>query len=241
MLAWLYFKMKKFAEFLNYSFSASTKRRIIVLTFDDYVDKKNIELASYLKSKNISATFFLTLDQTEPELISRLVSMGHEVGGHSLSHSRKERNEKYRTSAAECYKKLKKHSNEIISWRFPWTSKDHECIINVKSAGFTLDSSVGAFYPAKKLQTLGDLYEIPWLRLPKQWQMDVNEPDYSVIKTYITKMVSSKIGVFVFGFHTYRQFEHFNEFKGLIENLLKMDVEFMTLQKSFDVLKNGSL
>lgn len=234
-----YFLAKKFFDYLDYAFSKPSSRKIIVLTFDDHVDKKNIAVAEYLKSKKISATFFITLAHTKPAIIKNLVVMGHEIGGHSLTHTRKEREEKYRT-AEKCFSELKKYYS-VVSWRFPWTSRDNESLRNVKNAGFVIDSSIGTFYPVKKIKKINGLYEIPWLRLPKTWQMDVNEKDYSVIKNHIIDIVSSKSGVFVFGFHTYYQHKNFEEFKELIESLLKINVEFMTLRKAVEVLKNEKI
>ncbi len=235
-----YFFFKRLSGYPAYKFSRQTKRKIVVLTFDDYVDSKSIELAEYLKSKNIPATFFLTINQTEPEIIKQLVGMAHEIGGHSISHSREEREKNYQ-SALQCYKELSMYDGNVKSWRFPWTSKDKQSIENVKNAGFVLDSSIGTFYPVKKLMHFGALYEIPWLRLPRQWQMDVNEDDYSVIKNYIIKSVASKNGIFVLGLHAYHQYKNFAKFKDLIENLAKLKVEFMTLREAFVVLKNETL
>ncbi len=236
----LYFLMKRLQEHLSYALTKPAKRKIIVLTFDDYVDGKSIELAKYLKSRKITATFFLTLNDIKPELIRELVMMSHEIGGHSLSHSRRERDGKYAT-ALECYSRLRKYDSGVTSWRFPWTSKDKKCAENVAKAGFKIDSSIGSFLPVKRLKKFMGLYEIPWLRLPKKWQMDINEPEYGIIKDYIVRTVSSKTGVFVLGFHTYHQYKNFNEFKDLVEELVGLGVEFMTLKESFVVLKNGTI
>ncbi|GEM_PF-6219165 len=236
----LYFLAKRLSECFSYRLSAPVKKKIIVLTFDDHVDEKSIELAEYLKSKNVSATFFLTLEQTKPGIIKNLVSLGHEIGGHSMSHSREERDQFYAT-AAQCMSELGKYDNHVVSWRFPWTSKDGKSVNNVAAAGFLIDSSVGAFYPVKKSGRLGPLVELPWLRLPRQWQMDVNEKDYGIIKDYIIRKVSSEYGIFVLGFHAYHQHAHFSEFKDLIDNLMKMPVEFLTLRGAAEVLKNGAL
>jgi len=236
----IYFFFKRFLESASYRLSRPAKKKIVVLTFDDYVDENSIELAEYLKSRKISATFFLTLKQTKPGIIKNLVSLGHEVGGHSIDHSREERGQFYAT-ASQCMSELKKYDSRVVSWRFPWTSKDERSVNNVASAGFLIDSSVGAFYPAKKAGKLMSMVELPWLRLPRQWQMDVNEKDYKVIKDYIIRKVSSESGIFVIGFHTYYQYAHFVEFKDLIENLMKMPVEFLPLREAAEVLKNDAL
>ncbi len=236
----LYFLMKRLQEHLSYALTKPAKRKVIVLTFDDHVDEKSVELAKYLESRRITATFFLTLNDTKPEVIRKLVLMSHEIGGHSLSHSREERKGKYAT-ALGCYSQLRKYDSDVTSWRFPWTSKDEECVRNVAEAGFKIDSSVGTFLPVKRLKKFMGLYEIPWLRLPKKWQMDFNEREYRIIKDHIIKMVSSKNGVFVLGFHTYHQYKNFNEFKDLVEKLVRVGVEFMTLRESFVVLKNGKI
>lgn len=235
-----YFFARRFWEFLAYALSRRTKRRIVVLTFDDDVTEETIAVAEHLNSWGIRATFFLTLNKTKPEIIKRIAAMTHELGGHSLGHSREERSSGYATATA-CFAELKKYDSSVMSWRFPWTSKDTDCIRNVKNAGFVLDSSVGTFYPVKKLRRLGALHEIPWLRLPRAWQMDVNENDYSLVKSHIIRMVSSRAGVFVLGFHTYHQYRHFSEFKDLLEKLKNLGVEFLTLRDAYGVLKNGTL
>ena len=237
----IYFFFKRFLESASYRFSPPVKRKVIVLTFDDHVDEKSIELAKHLESMRMSATFFLTLKRTKPGIIKKLVSLGHEIGGHSVRHSRGERNKFYAAAAAQCMSELRKYDSRVVSWRFPWTSKDERSVNNVAAAGFLIDSSVGTFYPVKKLGKLGALSELPWLRLPRQWQMDVNEKDYGIIKSYIIRKVSSECGVFVLGFHAYHQHANFSAFKDLIETLMKMPVEFLTLREAAEVLKNGTL
>ena len=68
-----------------------TSERVVALTFDDgpsgaYTDS----VLALLRERNVRATFFVTGAETSehPELASRIVSSGHELGNHTWSHPR---------------------------------------------------------------------------------------------------------------------------------------------------------
>lgn len=66
-----------------------TSRKVVALTFDDGPDGRiTPEILEILREKEIKATFFVVGEQVEkfPELISREVAEGHEIGNHSYSH-----------------------------------------------------------------------------------------------------------------------------------------------------------
>ncbi|MCL2633176.1 MAG: polysaccharide deacetylase family protein [Oscillospiraceae bacterium] len=61
----------------------------IYLTFDEgYENGYTDVILDTLKSKGVSATFFVTYDycKTSPELVKRMIREGHVVGNHSYSH-----------------------------------------------------------------------------------------------------------------------------------------------------------
>ena len=61
----------------------------LVLTFDDGPDSRYTPvLLDLLKHENIPAAFFVVgrHAQAHPELIHRMISEGHTVGGHTMAH-----------------------------------------------------------------------------------------------------------------------------------------------------------
>lgn len=66
-----------------------TSRKVVALTFDDGpAGKITPEILDILQEKKIKATFFVVGEQVKkfPDLVSREVAGGHEVGNHSYSH-----------------------------------------------------------------------------------------------------------------------------------------------------------
>ena len=67
-----------------------TQRKAVALTFDDGPDAAvTPALLDLLKTKNVSATFFVVGQRVsaEPELARRIVAEGHLIGNHSDQHS----------------------------------------------------------------------------------------------------------------------------------------------------------
>lgn len=63
--------------------------KTIYLTFDEgYENGCTARILDILKEKNVTATFYVTLDyvRSSPELVSRMINEGHEVGNHSCTH-----------------------------------------------------------------------------------------------------------------------------------------------------------
>ena len=61
----------------------------IYLTFDaGYENGCTGKILDILKEKKVTATFYVTLDyvKSSPELVSRMINEGHEVGNHSCTH-----------------------------------------------------------------------------------------------------------------------------------------------------------
>src|SRR5258706_7997578 len=61
----------------------------VALTFDDGPSEETEAILDVLKEYGIKATFFMIGTQVEtfPDVARRVVSEGHEIGNHSLSHS----------------------------------------------------------------------------------------------------------------------------------------------------------
>ncbi len=67
-----------------------TKQKVVSLTFDDGPDPKNTPaVLDVLKKHHTAATFFLvgSRAETNPALVKRMASEGHEIGNHSMSHA----------------------------------------------------------------------------------------------------------------------------------------------------------
>lgn len=78
----------KYESFQSLFVGEADKRRLW-LTFDEgYENGCTNRILDTLKEKNVSATFFVTLDYAErnPELIRRMLTEGHTVGNHTCSH-----------------------------------------------------------------------------------------------------------------------------------------------------------
>ena len=230
-----YFKFKRVSEYFKYLSSRKLRTSIFVLTFDDVVNDSNIEIAEYLYDQNISATFFVPAKLTEREILRGLVKMNHELGGHGYTHSNEEREEDY-LIAKQCMSILKKYDKNVISWRFPWLSYTKKSVKNVLEAGFRIDSSKGCFYPIQNFYKIDGLVELPFLRLPPKWQMDINV-EYNKIFDYVLRMSKLK-GITVLPFHTKYQYSHYKEFRRLIEELIEKEIEFKNLREAYFYLEN---
>lgn len=68
-----------------------TNRKVVALTFDDGpLSLTTPQVLEVLKEKNVKATFFVVGKRAEqfPQLLSREVEAGHEIGNHSYDHHR---------------------------------------------------------------------------------------------------------------------------------------------------------
>jgi peptidoglycan/xylan/chitin deacetylase (PgdA/CDA1 family) len=69
--------------------NGTTQKRLLCLTFDGG-DQANAaaEILDTLKSRNVKATMFLTgrFVKRYPDVVSRIISDGHEIGSHTFSH-----------------------------------------------------------------------------------------------------------------------------------------------------------
>lgn len=218
------------SDYLCYKISSKRDQNIVVLTFDDKIDKESIRIPRYLNNKNIKATFFIPPARTEDNLIKEIVSLGHEIGGHGYHHSQREARKNYAKSAFACYNHLKKFYPPLVSWRFPGLRGTKEGFKNVKNAGFKVDSSKSMFYPFQTPKKFRNMLECPFLRISLQSQMDTAVKKYEDLKRRIFNVISSRKGVFILPFHTSYQNKHFQKFKGLIKELNKRKIIFKQLR-----------
>ncbi len=227
-----YFTLLKVNESIYYKLNQKKiKGSVIVLTFDDAVDKSNIKVAKFLKSEDIKATFFVPAGSVHPSVLKSLSMMGHELAGHGVYHSKNERAEEYITSAKKCMAILRKYDKNAMSWRFPWLSYTRQCVLNVMQAGFQIDSSVHCFYAQQKPADLAGMKEMRFLRLPTPHGMDLEAASYFRIEKFILKK-SMESGIIVLPFHVYEQARYFDEFTLLIRKMKRMGVSFMTLREA---------
>lgn len=72
----------------NVIMDQSMTENLCALTFDDGPSRNTPQLLDLLKEYNIPATFFLLGSQVvhNPQLVTRMVEEGHEIGNHSWSH-----------------------------------------------------------------------------------------------------------------------------------------------------------
>lgn len=83
--------MSPFSQLFGaYPFRIKTQEKVIALTFDDGPNEPyTSQIVEYLNSKHIKATFFQVGVCVEryPEVSKKIVSSGHVIGNHSLSHA----------------------------------------------------------------------------------------------------------------------------------------------------------
>lgn len=81
-----YFEKNTFKAFC---LDTKSEKKVLYLTFDcGYENGYTDKILDVLKEKNVNAAFFCTLPQVKdnPELITRMISDGHIVGNHSVTH-----------------------------------------------------------------------------------------------------------------------------------------------------------
>src|SRR5688572_12693903 len=83
-------KSRTFQLFGELIHRVDTTEKIVSLTFDDGPTAFTQEVLDILKQKNVKATFFVMGSELEknPQIGKDIVSLGHELGNHSYSHTR---------------------------------------------------------------------------------------------------------------------------------------------------------
>jgi peptidoglycan/xylan/chitin deacetylase (PgdA/CDA1 family) len=234
MIRCIYFSLLKSKEFLGYKTKRKLNMPVVVLTFDDIPDKNSMQIPRYLAKHKISATFFVPAC-TEDHLLKDIVALGHELGGHGWSHEKSERQDEYK-NAREIFARLRKFDKNAISWRFPWLSYTAKSIDNVKAAGFSIDSSVGTFFPQNCAAALGSMHEIKFLRLPTKYWMDL-DGDQKLIRRFILRKTAKEKGIIVLPFHIYEQEKNFDDFCIIIQELQNKGMKFYNLRDAHNLIK----
>lgn len=74
--------------FPRYLWQVKTNKKIVFLTFDDGPTEVTTYVLNELKKMNAMATFFCVGDNVKkyPEIFSRIVSEGHSIGNHTMTH-----------------------------------------------------------------------------------------------------------------------------------------------------------
>ncbi|MEM6915753.1 MAG: polysaccharide deacetylase family protein, partial [Verrucomicrobiota bacterium] len=71
-------------------FSIQTSEKVIAITFDDGPHGVNTpRLLDMLKKRNVKATFYVvgSMVKLHPEILRRMISEGHEIGNHTVTHA----------------------------------------------------------------------------------------------------------------------------------------------------------
>ncbi len=99
--------------------------KVIYLTFDiGYTNEYTSSILDTLKEKGVKGVFFATLPvvEEEPEIVNRIISEGHELANHSVTHTNivaksveEQRNELMAVHEAA----LEKYGYEMHLWRYP--------------------------------------------------------------------------------------------------------------------------
>ena len=159
LLYWLF--MSSYSQvFGDFPYKVDIKEKIIALTFDDGPNEPyTSEVLSYLREKNIPATFFLVGKCIEryPELIKQIQNDGHVIGNHSVSHAV----HKYFTSLSfkneilSNQKIIEKHiGKKPALFRPPWLFHQPFLLQTVRRLGMTPVSGVFC-HPMEVLQSSG--------------------------------------------------------------------------------------
>ena len=99
--------------------------KTIYLTMDEgTVNEETADILDILKEKNVKATFFCTSEFVEecPDLIERMISEGHRIGSHSITHQRMPRLslETQEEEIMDVVNKMKETYNyDVRLFRFP--------------------------------------------------------------------------------------------------------------------------
>lgn len=66
------------------------KKGTAYLTFDDGPSARTLEILDILREQNVKATFFVVTEESNPDILRRIVEEGHSIGIHTNSHRYKE-------------------------------------------------------------------------------------------------------------------------------------------------------
>jgi peptidoglycan-N-acetylglucosamine deacetylase len=190
-------------------------------------------LLELLAEENVSATFFTTGDvaQQYPGVVSTVVSEGHELASHGMTHRAftEMTHEEARAEIEESARILRRHA-PVTAFRAPYLRFPNHYVPLLESSGFGVDSSQARYKREKgggrREERVGSVRRIPAsvtssvLRLPR-----------AVRETYL-RALASPVVLFV----------HPWEFVDLRRERLRLDCRFRTGHKALvcvrDVLRS---
>ena len=123
---------------------------------------------------NIKSTFFFTgyIAKLYPEIVKMIISDGHEVGSHGLSHKKQHGFDilSYKEQVKHLRESKKMLENiigkEVISFRSPALRMSDNTVIALEEADYKIDSSV-ASQRFDMFMSFGGLQKIKWLTAPR--------------------------------------------------------------------------
>lgn len=126
-----------------FCYDNKTREKVLYLTFDcGWENGCTGMILDTLKEKNVPAAFFCTLEhiESEPELISRMISEGHIVGNHSANHADfgKITRKRMADEILECDNYLRANFGYTSGFfRFPEGAYNESALELVSSMGYT--------------------------------------------------------------------------------------------------------
>ncbi len=192
--------------------------KILALSFDDGPHSKyTLEILDILKQYNIKATFFVLGKHAElyPEIISRQVAEGHEIGNHSYSHVN-----------------MKKASTKIIKEEFEKTQNIVYSISNTKPKVFR--PPYGNYNDEViKVVTSDDSSVVLWTfyQDSKDWS---NPGVDKIVNTTLSKVQNGDI--ILFHDYVYKKESHTVEaLKIIIPKLIDEGYKFVTMSELINI------
>ncbi len=144
---WLF--MSPYSQvFGPYPFKSNTTEKVVALTFDDGPNEPyTTELADYLKSKGIKATFFEVGQciNRSPETTKRLFNDGHVIANHTMSHLFRTNltNLRFEDEITACQEIISKTIGKTPAlYRGPWLWRQPWLLENLKKHGLQPVSGV---------------------------------------------------------------------------------------------------
>lgn len=184
---------------LSSSPTSAPRHTIVSLTFDDG-DADNVEAARLLAQDNLHATWYIpsgligspgymTWDQ-----LQSLHSSGHEIGGHSLDHTRVDGlpADDLRRQVCDDRQALRSHGFEPISFAYPFGAYDPAATQMVRGCGYlsarTISAGPDSFPPIDPFQ----LRAYPYI---------VSDTSFSKLQRYVSGVRKDGGGWLILIFH----------------------------------------
>ena len=132
-------------------------------------------LLDIYKKYNIKSTFFFTgyIANLYPKIVKMIISDGHEVASHGMSHHKKDSFDLMPLSKQIAHLKESKKlledisGQEVISFRAPALTVNYNTVIALEEAEYKIDSSV-ASQRFDMFMSFGGLKKLNWLTAPRE-------------------------------------------------------------------------